>query len=89
MQRAVPSEGKRKKTAVKKEIGAKAPRQKKSAGSLSKASPGLGPQHFDNDHERRQRILEAAYYRAEKRGFNPGGELDDWLAAEAEIDGPR
>jgi hypothetical protein len=30
-------------------------------------------------------VAEAAYYRAEKRGFAPGQELDDWLAAEAEI----
>ena len=27
-------------------------------------------------------VSEAAYYRAEKRGFEPGGELDDWFAAE-------
>ena len=26
-----------------------------------------------------------AYYKAETRGFAPGCELDDWLAAEAEI----
>ncbi|MGH8308963.1 MAG: DUF2934 domain-containing protein [Steroidobacteraceae bacterium] len=31
-------------------------------------------------------IAEGAYYRAERRGFDPGHELDDWLAAEAEID---
>jgi hypothetical protein len=31
-------------------------------------------------------IAEAAYFRAERRGFVVGGELDDWLAAEAEID---
>ncbi|HEX5460984.1 MAG TPA: DUF2934 domain-containing protein [Steroidobacteraceae bacterium] len=30
-------------------------------------------------------IAEAAYYRAEKRHFEPGHELDDWLQAEAEI----
>jgi Protein of unknown function (DUF2934) len=30
-------------------------------------------------------IAEAAYYCAEKRGFTPGGELADWLAAEAQI----
>ena len=30
-------------------------------------------------------IAEAAYYRAEQRGFQPGFETDDWLAAEAEI----
>ena len=32
-------------------------------------------------------IAREAYYRAERRGFAPGYELDDWLAAEAEIDG--
>ena len=31
-------------------------------------------------------ICEAAYFRAERRGFCPGRELDDWLAAEGEID---
>ena len=30
-------------------------------------------------------IAEAAYYRAERRGFQPGMEADDWLAAEAEV----
>ena len=35
--------------------------------------------------ELQQRIAEAAYYRAERRGFAPGGETEDWLAAEAEI----
>ena len=32
----------------------------------------------------RHDIAVAAYFRAEKRGFAPGGELGDWLAAEAE-----
>ncbi|MEO1765974.1 DUF2934 domain-containing protein [Thiobacter aerophilum] len=31
-------------------------------------------------------IREAAYYLAKQRGFAPGRELDDWLAAEAAID---
>lgn len=30
-------------------------------------------------------IEEAAYYLAEKRGFTPGHELEDWLQAEAQI----
>jgi hypothetical protein len=30
-------------------------------------------------------IAEAAYYLAEQRGFVPGHELEDWLAAEREI----
>ena len=35
---------------------------------------------------REQRIAEAAYWRAERRGFTAGQELDDWLAAEKEVD---
>ena len=35
---------------------------------------------------RRGMIAEAAYLRAERRGFAPGGEHDDWAAAEAEVD---
>lgn len=35
---------------------------------------------------RRQMIAEAAYYRAEHRGFMAGGDLGDWLEAEKEID---
>lgn len=31
-------------------------------------------------------IAEAAYLRAERRGFSLGDPLDDWLAAEREID---
>jgi hypothetical protein len=34
---------------------------------------------------RRRQVAEAAYYRAQKRGFAPGQEEDDWLAAEKEI----
>jgi Protein of unknown function (DUF2934) len=36
--------------------------------------------------DRDARIAEAAYLRAQERGFTPGSELDDWLAAEKEID---
>lgn len=31
---------------------------------------------------REEMIATAAYYRAEARGFAPGCEMDDWLAAE-------
>ncbi|MCC6534383.1 MAG: DUF2934 domain-containing protein [Burkholderiales bacterium] len=37
--------------------------------------------------QRWQRTAIAAFYRAEARGFAPGAELDDWLAAERELDG--
>jgi hypothetical protein len=30
-------------------------------------------------------ISVAAYFLAEKRGFSGGGELDDWLEAEAQV----
>lgn len=36
--------------------------------------------------DRTARIAQAAYFRAQQRGFEPGFELEDWLAAEREID---
>lgn len=35
---------------------------------------------------RHEQIAQAAYFRAQRRGFEPGHELEDWLAAEAEVD---
>lgn len=35
---------------------------------------------------RQKMIAEAAYLRAEQRDFRPGDPLDDWLAAEREVD---
>ena len=45
----------------------------------------LSPDQSDVD-ARHRRISEAAYRIAEARGFASGSELDDWLAAEAELD---
>lgn len=39
----------------------------------------------DSD-ERQSMIRDLAYHYAESRGFTPGHELDDWLAAEAAVD---
>ena len=36
--------------------------------------------------QREAMIREAAYFRAERRAFAPGGELEDWLAAERQIE---
>lgn len=36
--------------------------------------------------ERQQLIAQAAYFIAERRGFAPGNEVEDWLQAEAEIE---
>lgn len=38
-----------------------------------------------SDEERRRMIAENAYYRAQQRGFRGGQAIDDWLAAEREI----
>jgi len=46
---------------------------------------GDGPAAESNDEDRRSRIAIAAYYKAERRGFSAEGQLDDWLAAEQEI----
>ncbi len=39
-----------------------------------------------SDEQRRRMIEEAAYFRAERRGFSGGATLHDWLEAEIEID---
>ncbi len=44
-------------------------------------------QNVMNGIDRHEMIAMAAYYRAERRGFNSGNELQDWLEAESEIDG--
>lgn len=44
------------------------------------------PDQRRRQEERHQRIATAAYLRAERRNFAPGHELEDWLAAEAEVD---
>jgi hypothetical protein len=39
-----------------------------------------------SSEKRHQLIAEAAYFRAKQRNFAPGCELEDWLAAESEIE---
>jgi len=46
------------------------------------SSPSLLP----SAEERHARIAREAYLRAEQRGFEPGKEVDDWLAAERQVD---
>jgi hypothetical protein len=41
---------------------------------------------FIAQDQRAALIAEAAYLRAQQRGFAPGHEIEDWLAAEAEVD---
>ena len=51
------------------------------------AAPIRAPAGFDPSSSREALIATAAYYRAQKRGFRPGHEIEDWLAAEREVDG--
>ncbi|HKT71731.1 MAG TPA: DUF2934 domain-containing protein [Steroidobacteraceae bacterium] len=51
---------------------------------LGSAAPAAGVQVSPD--VRRAMIAESAYLRAERRGFAPGHEEADWLAAEAEVD---
>jgi hypothetical protein len=55
--------------------------------SIPAGPPESGaPPEFANAAEAlRREIAEAAYYRAQARGFAPGGEVKDWLTAELEV----
>ncbi len=47
--------------------------------------PAVIPEKKMTPEEQRRLIAERAYLKAEKRGFAPGSEEADWLAAEQEI----
>ncbi len=71
-----------------------APRPPKSvpAGSsarhsaVTRKSPAAPVRVALTAQARRAMIAENAYLRAERRGFVPGHETEDWLAAETEVD---
>lgn len=52
----------------------------KASRAPKKAKPAV------SDDQRRNYIEVAAYYIAERRGFTPGDPMQDWIAAEAEIE---
>ena len=60
----------------------RAPRKTPVAQAVESAIPAP----FTGPEQRAALIAEAAYFLAERRGFGPGHETDDWLAAEAEVD---
>jgi hypothetical protein len=51
-----------------------------------KSSSTVQPRAQVSAEARHALIAQAAYLRAERRGFVPGHETEDWLAAEAEVD---
>lgn len=59
---------------------------KRQPAKSSKDAPSSAEQIAVNGEDRHNMIATAAYYRAERRGFNGGCETEDWLEAEAEID---
>lgn len=61
------------------------PSEGKSGVSPSAAGVSA-PSDIALDPERRARIAQRAYELAERRCFAPGGELEDWLQAEREIE---
>ncbi len=63
-------------------VRTRAPRKSKAAAAKS----ATAITQFVGHEQRAALIAEAAYFRAQKRGFAAGNEVDDWLAAEAEVD---
>jgi hypothetical protein len=58
--------------------------QKKPA---KRAKPAPAGRKLEISPEQRRRRVElAAYFIAERHGFTPGREHEDWLAAEAQVD---
>ncbi len=60
--------------------------RRKAVGKSSESVAAEWDKRTVTCEERHRLISEAAYLRAERRGFLPGAELEDWLEAEAEID---
>jgi len=62
------------------------PRSTRKRASASKPQTATASGSTVSADVRRGMIAEAAYLRAERRGFVPGHEDEDWLAAEKEVD---
>jgi Protein of unknown function (DUF2934) len=63
----------------------KRPTRRRSITGTKKGAAEGAPPVVTSD-ARRAMIAEAAYLRAERRGFIPGFEEEDWLTAEREVD---
>ncbi len=96
---AAPKISVEKKPTVKKPAASKTVAEKPSASKtatttkpshapspgLKKAAKGNGKAHITPE-QRYRMICDAAYFRAERRGFIGGNPCDDWTLAEAEVD---
>lgn len=59
---------------------------KKTTPAKSRASQVSAQKTVVNAEQRANYVEVVAYYIAERRGFTEGNPVDDWLAAEAEVD---
>ena len=58
-----------------------------TTGSIFEAPIATSSSIAEVSNEERYRLIaELAYFRSEKRSFAPGYELEDWLAAETELE---
>lgn len=60
-------------------VEAKEKKQAKARSASEKTEEAIGGQDVSCS------VAMCAYFKAEARGFEPGRELEDWLAAEAEV----
>ena len=77
---------KKERPAPERQAPAKAPKTRtKTRTTEPQPSFAAHPRAEVSADEVRKLIAEAAYYRAKKRGFTPGHEVEDWVQAEAEV----
>jgi len=62
-----------------------ASKRKPSTAKSSRAKKPSSTAIDISEEQRMHMIAEVAYFKAEKRGFAGGSPVDDWLAAESEV----
>lgn len=85
---AAPAKAPKKKAPVKKAAATSTekPGKPTAVAKPKAAKPATRKHHPVTAEQRRYYVEVAAYYIAERHGFAPGRELENWTAAEAEID---
>lgn len=62
------------------------PAVKRVSAAKTKLKASTAPTPVISSEQRNHYVSVAAFYIAERRGFTLGNPVDDWLAAEAEVD---
>jgi len=65
---------------------AKKPAAKKTSATKTVLKPSTAPKPVFSTEQRNHYVAVAAFYIAERRGFTLGNPMEDWIAAEAEVD---